>query len=581
MRPDRQPTLPYLLPYWSGRRTVERRTPARPLTLPYLLTYFPPAPPGSGEEGEGGCTPTGPTLHPDVYHGLFGEAVKAVAPHTEAEPAAILLVTLTAFGSAAGLGPHFDHGKPHGSNLFVGLVGPTSGKKGTATGIGLWLVGEADPEWRNHRVHRQGFGSGEGLVWAVRDPRDGTGGPPDPGVTDKRLLVVEEEWAKGFALAASESSILSPVIRSAFDRAAVGKANKGENAYGCRRPHISIVANITPQEFAKCLNGKHAGSIANGFVNRFLLCWTDRVRFLPRGGDWPEALRPFVSATADALAYARGVGRLALDDEAGRLWDSEYRRLEAHPDDLFGMATARASDLVMKLALVYALADKADAIRLPHLRAALACWAYCEATAKRLFVPADAVGRGQQQTATASTPDPLWLLLLRLIRAEPGMRRSELTAKLKNTAKADAIGHALDELEARSLAYRTDERTDGRAAERWYPGSQEGNNSPPPSSPGWTVQADDREESKKLSKEGDDANVSDNREESKKVSKEAPPAEPPPYLLTYRPSGGVEVGGEGGCRLWDYSDPGRGLAPGEEIPGEVFYELLKRIRVEP
>ncbi|MFO0852268.1 MAG: bifunctional DNA primase/polymerase [Gemmataceae bacterium] len=462
-----------------------------PEAEPETVTSF-TAPP----EGEGSCAADRPQLHPDAYHGLLGHAAQAVAPLTEAEPAAVLMCMLTAFGNAAGLNPHWDHGKPHGANMFLGLVGPTSGKKGTASNIGQWLVGEADPVWRDTRVLRQGFGSGEGLIDAVRDARDDGNGKPDPGVSDKRLMVVEEEWAKAFALAGSDNSILSPVIRSAFDRSAIGKNNRGENAYGCRQPHISIVANITPAEFQKCLAGKHAGSLANGFVNRFLLCWTARARYLPRGGDWKAALRPLVKPVADALAHAREADRLALDDEAGRLWDRVYEQLETHPDDLFGMATARASDQVMKLALVYALTDKATAIRLPHLKAAMECWSYCEATARMLFagghVPA------ATPPGTCPKPDPLWLKVLNAIQAAPGVSRTDLTLKFKNTAKADAIAAALDTLKAKGLAFcRAEAGSRGPKVERWYPGAEaplpdcpEGHHPSPPPASVWVVQPD-------------------------------------------------------------------------------------------
>ena len=35
-----------------------------------------------------------------------------------------------------------------------------------------------------------GLSSGEGLIWAVRDPQG-----PDPGATDRRLLVIEPDFA--------------------------------------------------------------------------------------------------------------------------------------------------------------------------------------------------------------------------------------------------------------------------------------------------------------------------------------------------------------------------------------------------
>src|SRR5262249_1356372 len=135
----------------------------------------------------------------------------------------------------------------------------------------------------------------------------------------------------------------------------------------------------------------------------------------------------FEKPVADALAFAKGVGEVALDDEAGAVWDGLYEGLETRPDDVFGKATSRASDYIMKLALVYALLDRADAIRLPHLKAALAVWRYCEASAANLF---------GTPISVPPTPDPLWLSALNLIRSRPEIGRGDIVYALRHAAKA-------------------------------------------------------------------------------------------------------------------------------------------------
>ncbi|MGI8412990.1 MAG: hypothetical protein ACR2QA_11020 [Solirubrobacteraceae bacterium] len=44
---------------------------------------------------------------PAVYHELLGEIVTRIAPHTEADPVAILTQLLVAFGAAVGRGAYF------------------------------------------------------------------------------------------------------------------------------------------------------------------------------------------------------------------------------------------------------------------------------------------------------------------------------------------------------------------------------------------------------------------------------------------------------------------------------------------
>mgnify|MGYP005851289805 CR=1 FL=1 len=357
-----------------------------------------------------------------------------------------------------GYGPHFDHGTRHGANLFTALVGPTASRKGTALRIAKALICELDSEWRDTRFVHEGFGSGEGVVWAVRDARDTGIGKADPGVADKRLMVAEEEWAKAFTLGNSEKSILSSIVRSAFDRAPIGKRNKGDNAYACQRPHISILANITPDDLRLALSGKNAVSIANGFVNRFLLVATERRKYLPKGGKWGEAARPYLAPLAAALAVGKGRGLLAFSSEAEALWDREYTRLEKRPSGVAGEATTRASDQSMKVALIFALADGATEIGLAHLRAGLAVWAYCEATALSLF----------SGTVTANIPLSLSEKLRQAIGIKPGILRSELWEVTGHKVKTEEMEAALNGLEASGRAYR---ESVGRS-ERWYPGGR-------------------------------------------------------------------------------------------------------------
>lgn len=361
-----------------------------------------------------------------------------------------------------GFDPHFHHGKPHGANLFVGLVGPTASRKGTALGIAKYIVGEADGAWKTTRFAHEGFGSGEGLVWAVRDANG-----DDVGVADKRLLVAEEEWAKAFALGNADKSILTPIIRGAFDRIPIGKRNKGENAYACQTPHISILANITPDDLQQALSGKAAVSIANGFVNRFLLCWTERRKFLPRGGDWRGLTAPYVKPLADALAVARTQTQtlMELDIEAGKLWDEEYRRLESRPAGVIGNVTARASDQCMKVALVFALADGASQISAAHLRAALAVWRYCEASARKIF------GSGARSTKEGeSQREPFAVSLHNAIIQSPGLSRSDMLRDFRNCSAKD-IEEALAWLKGEGHVQSRIVQTEGggRPAECWYP----------------------------------------------------------------------------------------------------------------
>ena len=78
--------------------------------------------------------PGWPQLDERALHGLPGEIVRTLSPHTEADPVALLVDALVSIGSAIGPGPHFMvGGTEHRANENVCLVGDTAkARKGTS-----------------------------------------------------------------------------------------------------------------------------------------------------------------------------------------------------------------------------------------------------------------------------------------------------------------------------------------------------------------------------------------------------------------------------------------------------------------
>jgi len=109
-----------------------------------------------------------------------------------------------------------------------------------------------DPDWAQDRV-ASGLSSGEGLIWAVRNevrkrvPVKSKGrhtGEYDEvveheGINDKRLLVMEGEFANALKVMQREGNTLSPVIRSAWDSGNLRSLTKNSPAVatGCAHPH--------------------------------------------------------------------------------------------------------------------------------------------------------------------------------------------------------------------------------------------------------------------------------------------------------------------------------------------------------
>lgn len=107
----------------------------------------------------------------------------------------------------------------------------------------------------------------------------------DPGVKDKRLLVVEEEFASILKVIGRKENILSPVMRQAWDDGKLQVITK--NSPACATDaHVSFVGHITKQELNRYLGTTECG---NGFANRFLWVCVRRSKYLPEGARLQEA----------------------------------------------------------------------------------------------------------------------------------------------------------------------------------------------------------------------------------------------------------------------------------------------------
>jgi len=62
-----------------------------------------------------------------AYHGLAGEVVRTIEPHTESDPVALLLQFLAFFGSCINRSAYYlVEGDKHFANLFLVMVGQSS-----------------------------------------------------------------------------------------------------------------------------------------------------------------------------------------------------------------------------------------------------------------------------------------------------------------------------------------------------------------------------------------------------------------------------------------------------------------------
>jgi hypothetical protein len=411
--------------------------------------------------------PPWPDLHPDALHGLAGEIVRTLEPHTEADPVGMLGTFMVAIGNCIGRQPFYPvEGDHHHTNLFGVLVGESSrGRKGTSMGRVMSLFEGVDDHWLQN-CSAAGLSSGEGLIWAVRDPIQRTTPTKekgvitgyqtvvdDPGVEDKRLLVIESEFAQALRVLRREGNTLSAIIRQAWDKGSLRALTKN-NAAQATDTHISILGHITKPELTKYLDDTDC---FNGFANRFLWLLVRRSRYLPDGGEGID-IQPLRDRLAEAVSVARAITTLGRSPEARMLWRKVYPELAAEQDGLYGAVTGRAEAQALRLSMLYALLDGKAIIEETHLRAALALWRYADASAHIIF--------GE---AGAEAEDPLEKHLLGIIRQSPGINRKGLHKALGGHIPATALVAALAKLRDRRLIRAEMSRTGGRPGECWCP----------------------------------------------------------------------------------------------------------------
>jgi 5S rRNA maturation endonuclease (ribonuclease M5) len=429
-------------------------------------------------------------IDPAAFHGLAGKIVASLDPYTEADPIAILVQLLTVFGNLLGRTAHFKaESDEHYGNLFTVLVGDSAkGRKGTSFSRVRNLAIHADPKWAERNIS-SGLASGEGLLWHIRDastekPTTRTGETiVDEGVKDKRLMVVEPEFARVLQVCEREANTLSAVLRQAWDTGNLSVLTK-KLATKVTGGHMSIIGHITRDELKRLLSSTAA---ANGFANRFLWVAVRRSKMLPEGGEWPvkewtlwgdevkhaveraHALTPINcldqpdSSDQPGLRLP-GTGHNSVlqhpvmkrDAAARELWHQVYPELSKGGKGLAAAITSRAEAQTMRLAMLYALLDAKPEIGVEHLQAALALWSYCQRSVEWLFA----------EEAESSLSGRL----LEVLQKHPeGMTKTQLFALFHNKLAATDLSEALRDLEGFGVIRSERTRASvGRPTERWF-----------------------------------------------------------------------------------------------------------------
>ena len=389
--------------------------------------------------------PPPPALAAPALYGIAGRVVSSLTPHTEADPAAVLLQFLAAFGNLVGPAPHCRVGATrHGLNLFVVLVGESSkARKGTSWRQISSLLAEADPLWsaRNVTSARPTPGT---ILHALRDQQ---------AVADSRLFLLSEEFASVLHALGRETSQLSPLLRCAWDGGDLC-AHDGRRPVQATAAHISLVGHVTKAELVHHLSRTES---ANGFANRCLWTSVRRSKSLPDGGSLPSEQQSALAAELRrSLDWVHGQKEILFSrtSAARALWNDRYAALSQGREDAYGAATSRAEAQVLRLSAIYAALDSSSLIDACHLQAAFAVWDYCCASACLLFdtTPIDPTAQRISQ-ALDVTPD--------------GLSRVQIRALFNRHVSKERIDLALEQLMTLGLINCGTSAGRGRPATRW------------------------------------------------------------------------------------------------------------------
>lgn len=408
---------------------------------------FPPQDSDSGgEEDARDYHRNAPRPSEDCLYGLVGEVARAGSANTEANPFAIAANFMAYMSCAVGRGPYFYLGDTrHHARLFTLHVGRSGvGRKGDATS----LIKRIDASLKNSyelvapKVHSGGLSSREGLIYLVHDGYKDGAKDVEP-VTDKRLWVVESEFANVLHQARRDGNTLSAAVRDLWDGASLQPATKTNRLF-TTDPHICISGAITPNELMELMAARE---MSNGFANRFMIFFAERLRKI----SFPESTS---NETVNELARSvRGIidfcrtgavsnARISFTQDARHMYDKLYQGELS--DNRYGEriagVTERRAPMLVRISMLFALIDMKLKIEPAHINAAIAWIRYLVDSVRFIFAS------GAEEVDTIEVNDTAEDIV-NFLRLRGETSKTEITRECFNGNKnSDQIDKAIADL---------------------------------------------------------------------------------------------------------------------------------------
>jgi hypothetical protein len=403
-----------------------------------------------------------PHLDITKFSGITKAFVELATRNSEADPAAVIGTFLARFGVEVGRNPFFMVGDTvHHGRLDCVVVGDSSkSRKGTSekpVNSLFSLNSLPDSEKQGYKPARTSpgpFSSGEGVIYKVRDQveswntKEQKTETTDPGVTDKRLYICDEEFNNVLANVKREGNTLSMVIRKAWDDGTFEPLTKNSRM-SATNAHIGWVCHITGYELQAKLSECEG---FNGFANRILWIFAQRQKLVPL----PEPMPTKELAEIQYLLLSilnkchEHEKEIPFTEQAQEAWVNKYYRQLTSQNEtgLLGVVLSRSEAQVRRLALLFTLLDGEYETSLKHLDQAMTVWKYCEDSASYIF-------KGQAQDSVARK-------ISQTLQEKGQLTGTEIRDLFSRNVKKDRIEKAIQELVTSDTAEMVLEPTKGR-----------------------------------------------------------------------------------------------------------------------
>lgn len=335
-----------------------------------------------------------PQPDPICLYGLVGDVARAGSEGTETNAHAIAANFMAYLSCAIGRGVYLPIGNTrHHTRLFCLHIGRSGrGRKGDAVSLVLRIDAalRAIDDAFVPQVHRGGLSTREGLAALIHDGYR-QGRHDVPAIEDKRLWVVESEFANVLHQGRRDGNTLSAALRDCWDGIDLKPATKSNRVYASD-PHVCLSGAISPSELRGLMSARE---MSNGFANRFLMIWAERSRMLPFPKETPQSVVEHLARrTLEVLAFVRAARhderehlKMELSPQAQWRYAQLYRG-ELHDgvdDGAIGAMLERRAPMLLRLAMLMALTDLQTRIDVPHIDAAMAWIQHATASVRFVF----------------------------------------------------------------------------------------------------------------------------------------------------------------------------------------------------